>query len=96
MFNDRTKEEKDAHEFYITGSGVTDPPKDVFSINKSTGEVTVHKSIDRETDPIFHVRNPPEQHINDIILEPVLQVRMHGGIYLVWGTPPYREDSREL
>ncbi|XP_053499954.1 cadherin-like protein 26 [Ictalurus furcatus] len=41
--------------FSISGQGVTEEPKGVFSINENTGEIFTHKPIDRETYPIFHV-----------------------------------------
>ncbi|XP_017342265.1 cadherin-like protein 26 isoform X2 [Ictalurus punctatus] len=41
--------------FRISGQGVTEKPKGVFTINENTGEIYTHKPIDRETYPIFHV-----------------------------------------
>ncbi|KAF7695857.1 cadherin-like protein 26 [Silurus meridionalis] len=41
--------------FSISGQGVNEDPRDVFTVNAKTGELFVHKPIDREKYPIFHV-----------------------------------------
>ena len=56
MFNDRIEELNDNHVFRITGTGVTEKPLGVFSIDGTTGEVMVHKAINREEIAFFHVR----------------------------------------
>ncbi|XP_062315220.1 cadherin-like protein 26 isoform X1 [Osmerus eperlanus] len=56
MFNDRIKELTDNLVFRITGNGVTEEPLGVFSIDGTTGEVKVHKAIDREKISIFHIK----------------------------------------
>ncbi|KAM3871778.1 cadherin-like protein 26 [Diretmus argenteus] len=56
MFNNLTDEERDSHSFRISGMGVDEEPKGVFSIDKRTGTVYVHKAIDRETHPFFHIK----------------------------------------
>ncbi|XP_017209214.1 cadherin-like protein 26 [Danio rerio] len=52
MFNDKKQENV---KFRISGEGVTTPPIGLFSINENTGSVFVHRAIDREINPIFHV-----------------------------------------
>lgn len=54
MFND--KKGDNTVKFRITGDGVTKEPRDLFSIDENTGIVYVHRAIDRELNPIFHVR----------------------------------------
>uniref|UniRef100_A0A674F1A8 Cadherin 26, tandem duplicate 1 n=1 Tax=Salmo trutta TaxID=8032 RepID=A0A674F1A8_SALTR len=46
---------KQGTKFRISGTGVTEEPIGVFSIGDTDGVVYVHKSIDRETYPIFHI-----------------------------------------
>ncbi|XP_051736897.1 cadherin-like protein 26 [Ctenopharyngodon idella] len=53
MFND--KKGDNTVKFRITGDGVTKEPRDLFSIDENTGIVYVHRAIDRELNPIFHV-----------------------------------------
>lgn len=55
MFNDKTEDEGDNHRFHISGMGVTEEPLGIFTIDETTGDVRVHKPIDRETYEIFHV-----------------------------------------
>ncbi|XP_047663486.1 cadherin-like protein 26 isoform X2 [Tachysurus fulvidraco] len=54
LFND--KQSSHAVRFSITGHGVTEEPNGILSIDEKTGDVFMHKSIDRETYPIFHVQ----------------------------------------
>uniref|UniRef100_A0A8C7F6D9 Cadherin-like protein 26 n=1 Tax=Oncorhynchus kisutch TaxID=8019 RepID=A0A8C7F6D9_ONCKI len=54
MFNDKTALFK-SHQFRLSGTGVTEEPVDVFSIDDEDGVVYVHKPIDRETYPFFHI-----------------------------------------
>lgn len=54
MFNDKTDDEGD-HMFHISGMGVTEEPLGIFTIDEITGDVEVHKPIDREKHEIFHV-----------------------------------------
>ncbi|XP_046895960.1 cadherin-like protein 26 isoform X2 [Hypomesus transpacificus] len=56
MFNDRIEELNDNHVFRITGTGVTEKPLGVFSIDGTTGEVMVHKAINREEIAFFHIK----------------------------------------
>ncbi|XP_066528667.1 cadherin-like protein 26 [Hoplias malabaricus] len=53
LFND--KESADKVKFTIKGTGVDTEPIGVFSIKTYTGEVYVHKPIDREKNPTFLV-----------------------------------------
>ncbi|XP_077060740.1 cadherin-like protein 26 [Siphateles boraxobius] len=53
MFND--KKADDSLKFRLQGDGVTREPLGLFSIDENTGIVFVHKSIDRELNPLFHV-----------------------------------------
>lgn len=55
MFNDRTPMLINNYQFRISGTGVTEEPMGVFSIGETDGVVSVHKPIDRETYPFFHV-----------------------------------------
>lgn len=57
LYND--KKVNDRHYFAISGMGVDKEPKGVFSIEKKTGVVIVHKPIDREKYPFFHVSLGP-------------------------------------
>ncbi|XP_053338693.1 cadherin-like protein 26 [Clarias gariepinus] len=41
--------------FRISGQGVTEDPKDLFTINENTGEIFVHRAIDREKYSILNV-----------------------------------------
>lgn len=54
MFND--KKQDDNVKFRIKGDGVTQGPIGLFSIDEYTGILYVHRPIDREINPIFHVR----------------------------------------
>ncbi|XP_047663238.1 cadherin-like protein 26 [Tachysurus fulvidraco] len=54
LFNDKISSH--AVRFSITGHGVTEEPNGILSIDEKTGDVFMHKSIDRETYPIFHVQ----------------------------------------
>ncbi|XP_024230930.2 cadherin-like protein 26 [Oncorhynchus tshawytscha] len=54
MFNDKAALFK-SHQFRLSGTGVTEKPMDVFSIDDEDGVVYVHKPIDRETYPFFHI-----------------------------------------
>ncbi|XP_051515749.1 cadherin-like protein 26 [Myxocyprinus asiaticus] len=53
LFND--KEEDFTIKFRIKGQGVTTAPLGLFSIDENTGDVFVHRPIDREVNPMFHV-----------------------------------------
>nr|XP_046221176.1 cadherin-like protein 26 [Oncorhynchus gorbuscha] len=55
MFNDRTPMLINNYQFRISGTGVTEEPMGVFSIGETDGVVSVHKPIDRETYPFFHI-----------------------------------------
>ncbi|XP_014000947.1 cadherin-like protein 26 [Salmo salar] len=54
MFNDKTALFK-SHQFRLSGTGVNEEPVGVFSIDDNDGVVYVHKPIDRETYPFFHI-----------------------------------------
>ncbi|XP_058266774.1 cadherin-like protein 26 isoform X1 [Hemibagrus wyckioides] len=54
LFND--KQSSHSVRFSISGHGVTEEPNGILSIDENTGDVFMHKSIDRETYPIFHVQ----------------------------------------
>lgn len=45
----------DHHYFKISGMGVDQDPRGVFTIDKRSGVVKVHKPIDREVHKFFHV-----------------------------------------
>ena len=53
LFNDKKVGEE--HYFKISGTGVNEEPMGVFTIDRKTGVVSVHKAIDRETHKFFHV-----------------------------------------
>lgn len=53
MFNDKDTNYK--IKFLIKGEGVTIEPLGLFSINENTGDVFVHRAVDREVKPIYHV-----------------------------------------
>ncbi|XP_067302915.1 cadherin-like protein 26 [Pseudorasbora parva] len=53
MFND--KKGGNTEKFRIKGDGVTKEPLNLFSIDENDGTVYVHRPIDREMNPIFHV-----------------------------------------
>ncbi|KAG1940255.1 cadherin-like protein [Pimephales promelas] len=53
LFND--KKEGNSVKFRLQGDGVTREPFGLFSINENTGVVFVHRPIDREINPIFHM-----------------------------------------
>ncbi|XP_018612079.2 cadherin-like protein 26 [Scleropages formosus] len=53
LFND--KEIDYRLKYFISGQGVSKDPKGVFSIDDETGMVYVHKPIDREKNPTFHI-----------------------------------------
>lgn len=44
-----------SHKFKISGQGVTEEPKGVFTINSRTGEIRIHLPIDRELYPTLQV-----------------------------------------
>ncbi|XP_056126658.1 cadherin-like protein 26 [Rhinichthys klamathensis goyatoka] len=52
MYNDK---KDNSVKFRLQGDGVTREPFGLFSINENTGVVFVHRPIDREVNPIFHV-----------------------------------------
>lgn len=54
MFND--KKADNTLKFRLQGDGVTKEPFGLFSIDENNGVVFVHRPIDREVNPIFHVR----------------------------------------
>lgn len=45
-----------SHKFVISGSGVTEEPLGVFSIDENTGKVYAHKPVDREKKSLFHIK----------------------------------------
>lgn len=53
LFND--KKIADHHYFTISGMGVDKDPLGVFTIDRKSGVVKVHKPIDREKHSFFHV-----------------------------------------
>ncbi|XP_052450211.1 cadherin-like protein 26 isoform X1 [Carassius gibelio] len=53
LFND--KKQDNTVKFRISGDGVTRDPVGLFSIDENTGTVSVHRAIDREINPIFHI-----------------------------------------
>lgn len=55
MFNDKTNDNSNNHKFKISGMGVDENPLGIFTIHETTGDVFVHKPIDREEFEIFHV-----------------------------------------
>ncbi|KAL4655280.1 cadherin-like protein 26 [Arapaima gigas] len=54
LFNDKGTDHM--LKYFISGEGVTENPKGVFSINDTSGVVFVHKAIDREKNPTFHIK----------------------------------------
>ncbi|XP_058499851.1 cadherin-like protein 26 isoform X2 [Solea solea] len=56
MFNDKKDRNSERHIFKLSGTGVTEEPLGVFSINEETGEVYVHRAIDREKYALFHLK----------------------------------------
>ncbi|KAK3519463.1 hypothetical protein QTP70_030627 [Hemibagrus guttatus] len=54
LFND--KQSSHSVRFSISGHGVSKEPNGILSIDENTGDVFMHKAIDRETYPIFHVQ----------------------------------------
>ncbi|XP_059189064.1 cadherin-like protein 26 [Centropristis striata] len=54
MFNDRTAREGQIYK--LSGEGVTDKPVGVFSINETSGQVYVHRSLDRETKDRYKIK----------------------------------------
>lgn len=55
MYNDKKDPETQHHKFRIRGMGVTEEPFGVFSIDEQSGDVYVHRSVDREQFSIFSV-----------------------------------------
>ncbi|XP_026100387.1 cadherin-like protein 26 [Carassius auratus] len=53
LYND--KKEDTSVKFRIKGQGVTEKPFGLFSIDENKGTVYVHRPIDREEYPLFHV-----------------------------------------
>ncbi|XP_034393783.1 cadherin-like protein 26 [Cyclopterus lumpus] len=53
MYND--KKSPEGHLYRISGMGVDEVPKGVFSIDEYTGVVTAHKSVDREAHDLFEI-----------------------------------------
>ncbi|XP_061102289.1 cadherin-13 isoform X2 [Conger conger] len=51
-----TVEKQENHSFRLTGKGVDQEPKDVFSINRMTGEVMVSRPLDREAIAFYHLQ----------------------------------------
>ncbi|KAF4077895.1 hypothetical protein AMELA_G00193260 [Ameiurus melas] len=62
--------------FRISGQGVTEEPKGVFSINENTGEIYTHEPIDREAYPIFHVKFDVVDRQNGKILDKTLALNV--------------------
>ncbi|KAJ8267896.1 hypothetical protein COCON_G00130680 [Conger conger] len=42
--------------YVISGPGVTEEPKGVFSVDRNSGMLSVHKPVDREKNPIFRIK----------------------------------------
>ncbi|KAK1801610.1 hypothetical protein P4O66_022189 [Electrophorus voltai] len=74
LFND--KELNHTLRFSISGQGVNEDPVGVFSINDRTGEVFIHKPIDRELHPFFLVKFDVHDRITDEILDKTLAFNM--------------------
>ncbi|KAJ0064504.1 hypothetical protein NL108_009486, partial [Boleophthalmus pectinirostris] len=55
MYNDQLGKVA-SHLFKISGSGVTEEPLGVFSINENNGTVYAHKPVDREQKSCFHIK----------------------------------------
>ncbi|XP_055078977.1 cadherin-like protein 26 [Periophthalmus magnuspinnatus] len=55
MYNDQL-DKVAKHKFVISGSGVTDPPMGVFSIDETNGTVFALKPVDRESYSCFHIK----------------------------------------
>ncbi|KAA8590852.1 hypothetical protein FQN60_001795 [Etheostoma spectabile] len=51
MYNDKTNEEGQIYQIHVT----SDTDSSVFSINENTGDVFVHRAIDRETTDFFKI-----------------------------------------
>ncbi|XP_060794646.1 cadherin-like protein 26 isoform X3 [Neoarius graeffei] len=58
--------------FSISGHGVDEEPKGVFSIDENTGEVFIHKPIDREIYPVMHVNFDVMEKRSEKILDKTL------------------------
>ncbi|KAG7521306.1 cadherin 26 [Solea senegalensis] len=56
MFNDKKDRNSERQRFKLSGTGVTEKPLGVFSVNEETGEVYVHKPVDREENALFHLK----------------------------------------
>lgn len=62
MHNDKTQDIE--HRFEIR---VQDVDEELFTIDDHSGDVYVHRKIDREREPFFHVRSNPSLKISDTI-----------------------------
>nr|XP_023661282.1 cadherin-like protein 26 [Paramormyrops kingsleyae] len=70
LFNDQEVNYK--LKYFISGEGVTEPPMGVFSIDDQTGVVFVNKPIDREKNPMFHVRFDVLDRVTNAIVDRTL------------------------
>lgn len=53
MFNDKDTEHK--IKFLIKGEGVTIEPFGLFTMDTVTGDVFIHRAVDREVKHVYHV-----------------------------------------
>ncbi|XP_036447551.1 cadherin-like protein 26 [Colossoma macropomum] len=66
LFNDKSNMHK--LRFSISGQGVTEDPKGVFTIDPFSGVVSIHKPIDREMYPVFMVKfDVTDRETNEIL-----------------------------
>ncbi|XP_060794624.1 cadherin-like protein 26 isoform X3 [Neoarius graeffei] len=70
LYND--KDLNHTLKFSISGQGVDKEPKGVFSIDENTGEVFIHKPIDREIYPVMHVNFDVMEKRSEKILDKTL------------------------
>ncbi|XP_076875036.1 cadherin-like protein 26 isoform X2 [Brachyhypopomus gauderio] len=70
LFND--KEINHTLKFSISGQGVNEDPVGVFTINDRTGQVFMHKPIDRELYPFFYVKFDVQDRVTGQILDKTL------------------------